>query len=212
MYKYDVFVSYKRGGSRDEWMVDLFMPWFEEKLDEAFASQALDPPEIFFDRKQIQDGSDWEITIKQAIARSKFMVSICTPTYFRRSEWCMREFAAMYFRAKQLGFLSTANQAGLLRPVIKQKAEVVPKFFQVLQSLDYSSFNQVGEAFKKSSAYLEFQKRVEEDSEKIARFIRNNTPEWKSEFESDEWIDKPYEAILAELNITDPKQKKTGWA
>ncbi len=37
MSDYDAFLSYKRGAARDEGMKDLFMPWFNKNLDEAFA-------------------------------------------------------------------------------------------------------------------------------------------------------------------------------
>lgn len=211
MYQYDVFISYKRGGSREEWMKDLFMPWFREQLDEAFANYGLQSPAIFFDQVEIDAGSNWQIAIRQAIARSKFMVSICTPTYFARSEWCMREFVAMYHRGKTLGFLSAANNEGLVYPVMKQKIENLPPFVQVIQFLDYSKFNQVGPAFKLTKEYLEFQGKVEADTKKIAKFIKEKTPPWRAEFESDEWLEQPIDKLLEALNIKEPKQKKPGW-
>lgn len=212
MYKYDVFISYKRGGLREEWMKELFMPWFTELLDEAFANHGLEHPEIFFDQNNIAGGSNWQVTLRDAIAKSKFMVSICTPSYFARSEWCLREFVAMYYRTKSLGFLSAANQEGLVYPLMKQKIENLPPFAQVIQFLDYSKFNQNGPAFKLTKEYLEFQEKVRADTNEIAKFIKTKTPPWRAEFESAEWLEQPVAKILDELNIQDPKQKKPEWA
>jgi TIR domain len=211
-YEYDVFISYKRGGTRDEWMRDLFMPIFREKLDEAFANHGLEDPRIFFDQVEIKDGANWEIAIRSAVARSKFMVSICTPTYFRRSEWCMREFAAMYQRAIHLGLLAIGNNRGLIRPLMKQRIDSLPEFIRVIQVLDYSRFNQVGPAFRNTQEYLDFQIRLQADTENIAHFISQYTPEYDPQFESLEWMENSYQMLLADLDLERPKQRKIGWA
>jgi hypothetical protein len=211
MYKYDVFISYKRGGTRDEWMSELFYPMFNEKLDEAFANEGLETPKIFYDQKEIKDGSDWQMTLRQAIAKSKFMVSVCTPTYFRRSEWCMREFAAMYYRAKKTGLLSNSNPTGLISPLVKQQIKFPPPFLKVIQLSDYTNFNRVGIAFKNTSEYLDFQKKVQDDCGEIAGNIHAKTPPWNDNFETSEWLDDPYEDIISELKIEEPKQEKPSW-
>jgi hypothetical protein len=212
MYTYDVFISYKRGGSRDEWMRDLFYPWFKEKLEEAFANENFpSDPVIFFDQVKIDEGSNWKLAIQQAVQSSKVMVSICTPTYFRRSEWCVREFAAMYFRGKSLGFLTASKNKGLVTPLIKQQIENLPDSVQLLQFLDYSKFNQVGTAFKNTSEYLEFQKVVQGDAITLAKFIKEKVPAWRVDFDAGEWFSMPPEEILEKLNINEPKQNKPGW-
>ncbi|MEO7991402.1 MAG: toll/interleukin-1 receptor domain-containing protein [Chryseolinea sp.] len=211
MYNYDVFISYKTGGSNDEWMNDLFMPWFREKLDNAFANLELPEPQIFIDKSEIKNGSDWQIAIKQAVAHSKMMVAICTPTYFRRSEWCLREFTTMYYRAKKLGYLTATKNSGLVQPLMRQMVSNLPLSIKAIQFLDYSQFNQVGPAFKQTSAYLEFQKRVEKDAQYISKVVKDSIPEWNPKFETDEWTELPFDQLFAELNINEPKQMKPGW-
>jgi len=186
MYDYDVFISYKRGRLREEWLNTIFRPHFEEQLEEAIGKK----PTIFIDSIDIPPGVEWPDYLATALSKSRCMVAILSPSYFG-SEWCLKEFKAMYFRQNELRKKNLlAKDRAVILPFVKQgPMDAFPDFIDRIQLLDYSRFNIVGEGFKNTTLYVEMQQKIQLDARKTATMIKD-APNWIPEFEQVSWLNE----------------------
>jgi hypothetical protein len=184
-YRYDIFLSYNRKFPHGQWVDEIFYPLFVPYLEDALNKDA----KIFKDTKDIEAGSSWPQRLKNALAHSKCMVSIFSPSYFR-SRWCMKEFTVMYYRQKQLGYLTVDKPTGLIFPVNIFDGEHFPDYARELQMLNCVDFNLVGDFVKKSQVYLDIQKALQEWVYDVAKAI-NEAPVWDGAWLTKEWLDIP---------------------
>ena len=103
-YKYDVFLSYNRKFPHGQWVDEIFYPLFVPYLGDALNKDV----SVFKDTEDIEVGSSWPQRLRNALACSKCMVSILSPSYFR-SEWCLQEFAVMHHRQNRLALASNGK-------------------------------------------------------------------------------------------------------
>ena len=54
-YEYDVFISYKRGGTKDLWLETIFKPYFVEYLEDRLLRKS----NVFVDKTGLINGADW---------------------------------------------------------------------------------------------------------------------------------------------------------
>lgn len=168
-YQNDVFISYKRGRINEEWLNEIFLPLFEDLLNNALPYE----PKVFIDRTGLTPGVDFTGELMQNLLRSKCLVSIWSPPYFRRSEWCIREFLFMKYRQESFKLDSFTKPKTLLWPVVFRKIEPLPVAVQNIHYVDYSAYNLVGDAFKKDPIYLNFQRKLITDIEAVVDIIEN---------------------------------------
>jgi hypothetical protein len=202
-YRNDVFISYKRGSINEQWLDQIFLPLFTAYLDASLDNE----PQIFVDRTNIINGTNWDVKIAYELAHSKCMVSILSPSYFvKRSEWCVKEFLSMKYREEVLGLTPDGSPPCLVWPVMLQSIEKKPPIIHTIQMKDYSEYNRVGEGFKKSEAYYNFQTALQNDCETIVDII-NHAPDWQQEWESPKWKASIEARVRKYFNETeDPKQ------
>lgn len=191
-YAYDVFISYKRGRINEQWLNETFFPFFQDYLNNELPHE----PKIFIDTTGLTPGVDFSNELFNNLLLSKCLVSILSPPYFRRSEWCVKEFLTMKYRQEQFKLGSTTKPKTLIWPIIYREIQPLPDLAKNISLLDYSEFNVVGEAFTKSEKYLRFQEKLQDDIRSIAEIIVN-VPPLDVAIETDEGRKK----IIDELNI-----------
>lgn len=208
MYTYDVFISYKRDSINEQWLDDIFLPLFKSYLNNSLP----EPPKIFVDRTNIIDGTEWTKTIEFQLAHSKCMVAILSPAYFfKRSEWCIREFISMKHREEILDLRPNNQPPGLIWPLMLQPINSKSEILHSIQMKDYSDYNRIGEGFKKNESYFHFQTKLRQDSNIIVSIIEN-APNWKPEWDTPEWKNAIEEKVKRFLDDNiDPKQNLTSW-
>jgi hypothetical protein len=120
-YKYDIFISYKRGSETNQWIQQHFEPLLIHSvgLELGYA------PSVFRDNR-LDDGGSWPVDLGVALGSSKVLVSLWTKTYFY-SEWCVREMAAMLEREKHAGYRTATRPAALVLPSVLHDCDPVPK-------------------------------------------------------------------------------------
>jgi TIR domain len=188
-YEYDVFLSYSRKFPHLEWVDDIFLPLFQAYLSEACNKDV----KIFKDTEEIHTGNDWRNKIRTSLVRSRVMVSVFSPAYFR-SEWCVREFSVFYHRSKALGLLSDANPQGLIVPLKLFDGQHFPTYASALQMKDFEKYNLVGGSVKHSNGYLEFQKEMQIWVHDVAAALLL-APAFDTVWSQDEWIDVPFDNL-----------------
>jgi len=177
-YEYDVFISYRRDQFRDAWLNESFIPLFTQLLQEDIAEVCQRITRgIFFDQTALPDhkrqlrglepGDDWQEALRAAIKSSRCVVCLWSPLYFF-SEWCQLEWTS--FRQRGL-----STQHTLVVPMSVHDGNSFPPGAKAMQAPDFSDYVVVGEGFRKTEAYVQFQKNLKQFSQKVAKCV-NNAP------------------------------------
>ncbi|KPQ36388.1 MAG: TIR domain [Phormidesmis priestleyi Ana] len=184
-YQYDVFLSYSREPIIYEWVHEHFLDLFRFHLQGGLGYS----PTIFVDTLSIYDGDAWPLRLKMALAYSKCLVVLSSPSYFE-SEWCMKECHVMLHREKEAGFGIEGNGRGLVLPVIISDGESRPQYMKNIQSTYFDQFVKRGSGFTKTELYIDFQVKMSEWTKEVARAIKN-APDWNSDWINERIINIP---------------------
>lgn len=166
-YINDVFISYKRGKVNEQWLNEIFLPYFENELDNILPFK----PKIFVDKTGLTPGVDFTNELFRNLIFSKCLVSIWSPPYFRKSEWCITEFLTMRFKQEYHKLDAFTTPKTLLWPIMYRKVDPLPAAIKNINYLDYSEYNVVGEAFFKSEKFIKFQEQLQTEIKSIAEII-----------------------------------------
>ncbi|HEX7306280.1 toll/interleukin-1 receptor domain-containing protein [Lentzea sp.] len=177
-YEYDVFLSYTRRGGGDVWVRE----HFHRALKEWLGNEMDKDPEIFVDWTQ-ETGVAWPPNLERALLRSRVMVAVFSPPYFR-SPWCRAEWESMLERHKTLGYGSADHPRQLVLPVRYADGQHYPPEAQATQQADFTSWNKplAYEVYSRSANYEHFLAAVQELAKEIAERIEYAPPwdpEWK---------------------------------
>lgn len=195
-YEYDIFISYRNEFPINQWVFEHFLPFLDPYLKNRLKRDV----EIFIDRRRILGGDAWPERIKNALAHTRCLVPIWSPMYFN-SDWCLRECAVMRYREQQLGYRTLENPRGLIIPVTVFDGECFPQFAQEIEYLDCKEYLRVGEGYKKTEKYVEFQDLLSEWTIDVSKAI-NNAPTWSSQWLSKEWLDDTISIVQCPLPPT----------
>lgn len=182
-YTYDVFLSYKTGPVFGEWVGEHFLENFKARFDNALGEEA----KIFIDQNNIHAGEAWPESLKKALSESKCMVAVWSPLYFK-SPWCQKECAVMLYREKRLGFRTPNNPKGLIFPITLNDGDRFPEFAKTIQGPNWCEFARVGEGFRKTERYVEFQDKLEKWVLDLAPVVKNPPP-WDPNWIKPKWVD-----------------------
>ena len=173
-YKYHIFISYSRSGDVPEWIRNHFLPVLANQLDGLLNEE----PEIFVDYS-IDIGTKWPDILCEALQRSRCLLSVWTPRYFR-SGWCLAEWQTM--RAREAKIIANRGDGvpicPLVYPIIFADGEHFPKEARDVQAvLDFNGLTYPYPSFKKSERYLDFHDRVRSVASDLANRL-SAAPPW----------------------------------
>ena len=175
MYTYDVFVSYRHKQPVMDWVKNHFFPLLEQWLPNGLPIEH--EPRIFVDWDEIETGSAWPAKLRQALSRSRCILPIWSPDYFR-SAWCLAEWKTMMERERLLGLRTEERPDGLIFPVVYFDGEHFPQEARQVQSRDLSKWNTPYPVFRDTADYVEFDRQVQMLVNELAGMIRR-APEWE---------------------------------
>ncbi|MBR5711552.1 MAG: tetratricopeptide repeat protein [Thermoguttaceae bacterium] len=92
-YNYDYFISYAHKDNVSEDGKPGFVDEFVKKLLDSKENRMMFGRDInvFFDKSEINNMSDWDNRIRSSLACSRFLIVLLSPNYFK-SEYCAKEF------------------------------------------------------------------------------------------------------------------------
>jgi cellulose biosynthesis protein BcsQ len=155
-HRHDVFLSYRRAEFTARWLSE-FMPLFTFWLGESLGRDA-----VVFHDESIDAGQSVPQAIEYALQSSRSFVAICTPSYFQsersRAEW---EYFA---RRSPRSIVPILFGPGIQLPDTG------------LLSWDFSRFTFVGDGFRQTELYVDFQRAVQELAKGAAEIIREAPP------------------------------------
>jgi hypothetical protein len=174
MYRFDLFISYKREPSNKR----LITPWLREVLDrvEYWLRQEMGGQriEIFFDEDSIEVGDDWPDEIRDALLSAKCLLPVWSPEYFH-STWCVAEWKSFLMRETLIsGRGQTASR--LIVPIKFHDGRWFPAEAQRVQQLDLSSYTATTQAFWTSQRADELDQRIKRFAPNLARVVSRAPP------------------------------------
>ncbi|GAA4531061.1 TIR domain-containing protein [Amycolatopsis samaneae] len=179
MYEYDVFISYPREVAlAAAWVRTHFYPRLLEHLD-AYLDREVT---VFFD-ENIPAGAKWPPTLQHALRRTRILVAVCAPKYFR-SEWCMAEWQSMARREELVGRTSPEGTQSLIYPVIFCDSDSFPDYAHQRRMRDFNDLNHPEEHFQMSPRYLDFRSEVGRIAEELEKLIER-APAWQPDWPLD---------------------------
>jgi len=164
-YTYDAFFSYKRDRESDAWhrrVKDKIAYWVRLELGR-------DDVKIFFDDEEIRVGARFKAKISDSLRRSKCLVCVWSPLYFR-SPWCMSEWQSFVQREIKFG-------AQLVIPASFHDGETFPAEARAIQTLDFSEFASTMPRFWDTESAVRFEDlRLRPFARDLAAMIRSAPP------------------------------------
>ncbi|WP_158219812.1 toll/interleukin-1 receptor domain-containing protein [Ideonella sp. A 288] len=182
-YAYDAFFSYKRDRESDAWhrrVKDKIAYWLRLEL-------ARTDVRIFFDDEEIRTGSRFSAKIADSLRRSKCLVCVWSPLYFR-SSWCLSEWQSFLQREVNYG-------AQLIIPASFHDGETFPDTAKAIQTLDFSEFASTMPRFWDTESAVRFEEsRLRPFARDLAALIRAAPP-----------YDEAFPVLIASEHDTQPE-------
>lgn len=175
-YEFDVFISYRRKEPVLSWVRELFAPLVEQWLHESLPHEA----RVFRDEESIETGAAWPLALEQGLLRSRLLVPVFSPSYFR-SQWCLAEFESMRARERVVGLRTPAQPNGLICPVVFHDGEHFPEAARALQSKDLRQWNQSGNALRGTERYVGFVHEIQGLAGELATLLAR-APDWRPDW------------------------------
>jgi TIR domain len=174
MYRYDLFVSYKRE-PRDKQLVT---PWLREVLNriEYWVRQEMGggPVSIFFDEQSIEVGDDWPDELRDALQSAKCLLPVWSPEYFH-SAWCVAEWKSFLLREKMMRERDD-QQRRLIIPIRFHDGAWFPEEAKRVKQLDLSPYTATTRAFWESKRADELDQVIKDFAPTIATTVAKAPP------------------------------------
>ena len=170
-YRFDVFFSYKRNSLTLAWtrMVHQRLRfWLSEELNRDAT--------LFVDEDCIETGDRWPQSLRDALAASRCMVCVWSPSYFR-STWCISEWASFREREKRLAI----DPHGLIAPLRYHDGEHFPQEARETQWTDVAPWASTVPAFWASSRALELEDALKAFAKGVAAMI-GRAPQFQADW------------------------------
>ncbi|MEM6541666.1 MAG: toll/interleukin-1 receptor domain-containing protein [Bacteroidota bacterium] len=168
-YSYDIYISYPRGGMTSKWIQDTFLPLLNHSLGMFLGRSAT----LFFDYSELSAGDEFPVAIEEALRNSKILIALYTPNYFN-SNWCVAEHRTFELKEKEFN-------SSLIVPIVLHNGQMFPEYARVRQWSDFREYFRLGDTFKLTERYSEFEEKVGELSDAISSLI-HKVPELKKNF------------------------------
>ncbi|MGX7825770.1 TIR domain-containing protein [Actinokineospora sp. 24-640] len=174
-YEYDVFISYTRKAGAGTWVKENFYPALKDSLDNEMGRE----PTLHVDWEQ-ETGVSWPPNLERSLLRSRVMVAVLSPPYFR-SSWCLAEWASMDARNQALGLGTSNNPKNLIHGVRYADGRHFPPEAACVMMRDFTAWNVPlhYDAFSRTPAYVDFYAAVQVLARDIAARI-DDVPPWDS--------------------------------
>ena len=171
-YEFDVFLSYSRKGGSPGWVHNHFLP----KLRDCLIDQVGYEPKVFVDQ-EMEPGTVWPHRLENVLNRSKILVSIYSPQYFR-SPWCLAEWHTMAERERILGLASLERPQGLIFPILYTDSDNFPTYAKDRSWHNLKGLSTPDLVLQQSLDWIEFHKRMEKIATDLARLLPQ-VPPWQ---------------------------------
>jgi TIR domain-containing protein len=163
-YQFDVFLSVKNDEVFNGWVRGTFFPLFESYVRNDIAAKCKRQcAGVFYYKKSLKPGDPWPDELREGIRRSRVALALCSPEYFL-SKWCLTEFYSFLDRNKK-------KNAKVLMPLSIHDGDGFPEDARNIQDGDLADYVIVGEGFKETKKYADFQAALKDFSVRVAELV-----------------------------------------
>jgi hypothetical protein len=170
-YVYDVFVSYRR----DSGGVNPMASWIHEVVTRLryWLSQELPGTDerVFFDTQALEAGSQWPDRLRHAILRSRCLVPILSPQYFK-SAWCLAEWSSFVERQRLVRDMCDT----LIVPMKFHDGELFPPEAKEITTLDLTRHAGTTPSFWSTARADELDQMILRFAHDVASAVRQAPP------------------------------------
>jgi len=171
LYRYEVFLSYRRGYINSRWLNEHFIPLFQDGLKEEIADRCDRKPDgLFHDESEIRAGMSIPARVQEGLKTARSLVALVSPTYFQ-SDWCRVEWESFKQRSER-------ERRDLIVPAILKSGATVRARVGDTLSVDFSAYTIIGGGFTKTERYVQFQDEIKKLASSVAEIVAN-APAWK---------------------------------
>lgn len=158
MYRYDLFISYRRHDLGRQWIREHFLPELSKYLEPEIDQR----PRIFWDESSIDDGHVPRQDVLEALKHSICVVPVLSKYYFN-SAWCSAEWKTFLDRSERIGGRS------LTIPIKWHDSDDYERDFgdSAPKAGEFGDYRLTGPAWVKSELYVKFQ----QDIDRLARTL-----------------------------------------
>lgn len=174
-YEFDVFISYRRRGNPLNWVLNHFYPRLRDYLDDHLDKD----PALFID-VDMEKGTHWPTRLENALNRTKILVPIYTPQYFR-SSWCLAEWRTMAAREVVLGLRSGERTQSLIYPILLNDSVNFPADARLHNWWDLKKWNSPDLVFQQSVEWVSFLRQIDAIAEDLASLLPQ-VPDWQPDW------------------------------
>lgn len=167
-YEWEVFVSYRRKAPVSDWLHNHFLPMLLQRLPDCLPVKMR--PRIFVDVAEIETGSHWPSRLSEALKKSRCLLPVWSPEYFR-SDWCLAEWKSM---CRREALLAKGRKKGcrIIYPVTFADGEHFPEEAKNTQARDLRSWNIPHLVFRETQDYVTFDREVQRIARELAAMIQ----------------------------------------
>lgn len=177
-YEYDVFLSYRRSPLVATWVHQFLKPLLKSWLAQSLPYE----PTFFIDTDEIEVGDEWPERLQSALARSRVLLAVLSPDYFR-SAWCIPEWNWIRSREKQFN-LRDQGRGGIVYALQFSDGEHYPQDVDTIQMQDARPFAYTSAAFKQSDEHLRFELLIRNElAPRVAKLVQQ-APPWQAAFDT----------------------------
>jgi hypothetical protein len=174
-YEFDLFISYRRRGNPLNWVHNHFFPRLRDYLEDHLDKD----PALFVD-VDMEKGTHWPTRLENALSRTKILVPIYSPQYFR-SPWCLAEWRTMAERELLLGLSSAERPQGLIYPILFSDSDNFPDFARLRSWRDLKKWNNPDPVFQQTIEWVSFLREVETIAMDLANLLPQ-VPDWQPDW------------------------------
>ena len=174
-YEFDLFISYRRRGNPHQWVRNHFFPRLRDCLDDHLDKD----PALFID-ESLEKGANWPIGLQNALNRTKILVPIYSPQYFR-SKWCLAEWHTMAERERLLGLNSVERPQGLIYPILFSDSDNFPDYARWHSWKNFKKLNRPDPVFQRTTKWMSFHRKVEAVAMDLANLLPQ-VPDWRPDW------------------------------
>lgn len=163
-YVYNVFISYNYSTPLKKWVNGPFKELFEYYLENALN----DDPRVGMFEREAKAGDYWPNRLRDMLLRSKVLVAICSPGYFR-SGWCLSEWESFRLREQLL------KRDGLRVPLLHNDGQhyMVQHQVEWIQHVDFRECAFFIGDYNQHPKGIDFEQRVITLANMVAQQVMN---------------------------------------
>ncbi len=174
-YRFDLFLSYRRGGTVPDWVHNHLHPLLLDCLADELSRE----PRIFLD-STMETGVHWPSGLEWALRRSRLLLPIWSPQYFT-SPWCLAEWRTMLAREAAVGLATELRPHGLIYPLVFATWRNFPEEAKKRRHRDLKSWNIPYPQYRNTEDYIGLHREVRRIAEELASEV-DRVPPWQPDW------------------------------